>query len=1443
MSTFSCLLPPIAHFAQQKSGTSNTKRSKSDSSKSETKTSLEKIYTTCLAETSSTSSLAIRQLEAEGCIETTLWPLFLQHTSQKNEDWSKPSKSLLKLILARNDSTGRSNLNGPLAFMLQDSQEEASDAFSFFISQLVQLGNENYHLIVQFLITAYNNMTLEMQPIVRQSLLDVVGIGLWQHMPKRYRDLLIARSTAFKRRWEGKIANENEEDMKESTFIPQLLSQVEEYFMVFESADEDSDMEDEMIAENESESDEHLPLIYSTLQLLIDLLSSTSTRRYLRPYLLSTNFSIKCKLSHFNKRKNDKHDQLLHALTRTLQQLECFAIEDISAAPLSEEEMNSVYHERVHILQKMCHRYYPDALSDIIYAGVGMCADETFLRKVFARVVEDEILIDLCHRLRLVDREESEDQQIAPKRKFLEEVLVYHHALKQSETKFLSSLPLYPDERLLWNQFLVPMGNDRIQSDSTLALPRMGLQYLTFSDYLLRSFKLLRLESAYEIRNDLVDVVRRMRPARRHGYVEDVEYADEDDMWIKRRKMTQFHGWSRMGLELVDEETASPVTLVKVSPPKLGEKIPGEVLAEIVIDLKHCGHKIRQEWDSIGEFDNLFLIGVDATKMEGGPLSSLEDGEEDQVADEDDITFPRRTGIVAVRGCMVLQVRDELGNILSDPYAPRIEVDPNDKQEESFKRILKVALDPAQYAIDATGGGSPYGTKVYQTLNVVVRRQGKENNFKAILETVRGLMKGSGSVNRSIPRWLQPVLLGFGNPASASFNSQNMIKFAQRTVGVTPPDAALDYGDTFVSEAHLRDSFEGKLIVDGLAEKEESDFSPRKKYRIKMEADKGSSTTIVASSYEFPASITGNSIPFTPVQVKAIRSGLSPGLTMIVGPPGTGKTDVAVQIIANLYHSFPTQRTVLITHSNAALNDLFEKVMARGDIDERYCLRLGAGERDLQTETEFDFTKTGRVNHILARRAALLEEVQLISESLGVSGVGERAADGSASYTCETSSYFERHHIQKHIHKFEMLTSDESFDGKVGDVFPFAKYFKLTDEEVSSLTIDRAQELFCKLKQCFQELEEYRPLELLRSQKQRIDYLLTKQVKIVAMTCTHAAIARSHLVELGFQYDNLVVEEAGQMLDIETFVPMLLQRGDLDTHSRLKRICLIGDHHQLPPVIKNMTFSHYSNFDQSLFTRLIKSGVPTIELDKQGRARTEIASLYTWRYKNLKNLDHVTTAEKFLCANPGFVNTFQMINVEDYEGRGESTPTPYFYQNKGEAEYTVALFQYMVLIGYDPSKISILTTYNGQKSLIEDIVSQRCGEGTPLGGVRPGAISTVDKYQGQQNDYVILSLVRSKSVGHLRDIRRLIVAVSRSRLGLYICCRQSIFQSCHELKPVMDQLVCKSTKLKLVMGEEATSSRKLDDDLPTEKKFTVEDVTALGDIVHSMQEAMVTGDS
>ena len=97
-------------------------------------------------------------------------------------------------------------------------------------------------------------------------------------------------------------------------------------------------------------------------------------------------------------------------------------------------------------------------------------------------------------------------------------------------------------------------------------------------------------------------------------------------------------------------------------------------------------------------------------------------------------------------------------------------------------------------------------------------------------------------------------------------------------------------------------------------------------------------------------------------------------------------------------------------------------------------------------------------------------------------------------------------------------------------------------------------------------------------------------------------MTRQKLIELKFQFDSVVIEEAAQMLDIETFIPLVLQSvnsssvvktitdntsdtavGSSGTRNHeLSRVVMIGDHHQLPPVIKHAVMQKYNHLDQSL---------------------------------------------------------------------------------------------------------------------------------------------------------------------------------------------------------------------------------------------------------------------
>merc|ERR1712217_69346 len=284
----------------------------------------------------------------------------------------------------------------------------------------------------------------------------------------------------------------------------------------------------------------------------------------------------------------------------------------------------------------------------------------------------------------------------------------------------------------------------------------------------------------------------------------------------------------------------------------------------------------------------------------------------------------------------------------------------------------------------------------------------------------------------------------------------------------------------------------------------------------------------------------------------------------------------------------------------------------------------------------------------------------------------------------------------------------------------------------------------------------------------------------------------------------LIMEESAQILEVETFIPMLLQQSERGV-SRLKRVMFIGDHHQLPPVVKNRAFQKYGHLDQSLYARFVRLKTPTVDLNLQGRARPDIASLYSWRYKELGNLANVLTESRYRMANNGLSYDYQFINVEDFDGKGESQPTPHFYQNLGEAEYAVALFMYMRLLGYPAAKIAIITTYNGQKALLRDVVRQRCAW-NPLFG-EPSKITTVDKFQGQQNDYVIVSLVRSAQIGHVRDVRRLVVTTSRAKLGLYVFGRFSLYENCFELAPVFNRFAKRPQQLSLELNDDFNSDR------------------------------------
>ncbi len=419
----------------------------------------------------------------------------------------------------------------------------------------------------------------------------------------------------------------------------------------------------------------------------------------------------------------------------------------------------------------------------------------------------------------------------------------------------------------------------------------------------------------------------------------------------------------------------------------------------------------------------------------------------------------------------------------------------------------------------------------------------------------------------------------------------------------------------------------------------------------------------------------------------------------------------------------------MIAHSNQALNQLFQKIVAL-DIDERHLLRLGHGEEELRIDGDGSYSKHGRVESFLENGARFLSEVNRLAVSIG--------APGAHGNSCETASYFNSVYVQPAwANYWHSVRLPEASVEDLVEAFPFHAYFADAPQPLflpyasKETLIEIITGCHRHIEKIFSELEDIRPFEVLRSSKEKSNYLLIKEARIIAMTSTHAAMRRQEIANLGFEYDNVVMEEAAQITELETFIPLALQKPK-DGELALKRVVLCGDHFQNSPIVQNLAFRQYANLEQSLFLRLIRLGVPSIMLDKQGRARPSLAELYNWRYPELGNLSIVETAPEFQTANAGLRYDYQFINVPDYKGKGEMEPTPHFIQNLGEAEYVVALFMFMRLLGYPASKVSILTTYAGQRALIKDVLGHRCAK-NPLFGL-PRSVATVDRYQGEQND-------------------------------------------------------------------------------------------------------------
>ncbi|XP_062987456.1 NFX1-type zinc finger-containing protein 1-like [Elgaria multicarinata webbii] len=292
------------------------------------------------------------------------------------------------------------------------------------------------------------------------------------------------------------------------------------------------------------------------------------------------------------------------------------------------------------------------------------------------------------------------------------------------------------------------------------------------------------------------------------------------------------------------------------------------------------------------------------------------------------------------------------------------------------------------------------------------------------------------------------------------------------------------------------------------------------------------------------------------------------------------------------------------------------------------------------------------------------------------------------------------------------------------------------------------------------------------------DLKILRRSQVVGMTTTGAAKYRKLLQTLRPRI--VMVEEAAEILEAHVLTSLT---------TSCDHLILIGDHQQLRPKPADYSLEKKYGLGISLFERMVNNRLPRVQLLYQHRMRPEISQLLVpCFYKELRDHSEVLAYESI----KGVERSVFFVQHREEESRSTEAES---YSNRHEAAFLVSLASYLLKQGYRQSQITVLTPYHGQVMRIRALLQQE--------GLEKVAAHAVDDFQGEENDIVLLSLVRSnreRRIGFLKDKNRLCVALSRAKKGFYCIGNLEHLSASHSLwKEILGLLSAKS-----LLGEELT---------------------------------------
>lgn len=347
----------------------------------------------------------------------------------------------------------------------------------------------------------------------------------------------------------------------------------------------------------------------------------------------------------------------------------------------------------------------------------------------------------------------------------------------------------------------------------------------------------------------------------------------------------------------------------------------------------------------------------------------------------------------------------------------------------------------------------------------------------------------------------------------------------------------------------------------------------------------------------------------------------------------------------------------------------------------------------------------------------------------------------------ENVKYFESMH-SNHQSARHYFTENEYVRLMMSDFFSEKSLWEMTFKERSLLInycfLQKHEIKEKEFKTLLKEYEYY--MKEVEKEKIERDLGILMNKKIVGMTVSGCAKYSHYLERL--QSPITIIEEAAEVLETHT-ISVLTKYTE--------HLIMIGDHQQLKPHIESFELETKYNFSISLFERMINNGISFVSLNYQRRMRPDFADFIRLIYPNgYFDHDNVKIYEniKGITTNLFFFNH----NQSESENLGLKSKV-----NKFEANMIASFALYLCQQNYAQEQITILSMYVGQTLALKTMLKQY--------NLHKIKVATVDNYQGEENDIIIVSLVRSnqqKKLGFVKIENRICVALSRARKGMYV---------------------------------------------------------------------------